>query len=64
MKPAALIVGITVALVAGIALIVAGITIGGWWRWAGGVATVAGIAVIATPNIKHRNTKEENRNEQ
>lgn len=51
MKPAALIVGIAFALVAGLALIVAGIVAGGWWRWAGGASTAVGIAAIVVPTL-------------
>jgi hypothetical protein len=49
-KPAALIVGI--------ALIVAGIAFGGWWRWASAVVTGLGIVAIAVPGFskgKHDN---------
>ena len=51
MRPAALIVGITLALVAGLALIIAGVVLGGWWRWAGGAATAVGIAAIVAPGF-------------
>lgn len=45
---------VVVAAVAGIAVIIAGIALGGGWRWAAGAATVAGIAAIAVPAITDR----------
>lgn len=60
MRPAALIVGITLALVAGLALIIAGVVLGGWWRWAGGAATAVGIAAIMLPG--YANSKQHNGN--
>lgn len=54
MKPAALTAGITLVLVAAIALIIAGIALGGGWRWAGGVATATLVVPIAMSNIQRK----------
>lgn len=45
---------VVAAVVAGIAVIVAGIALGGAWRWAAGAATVALIAAIAVPSLADR----------
>lgn len=58
--PALITVGIVAAVIAGIALIVAGIAFGGWWRWASAAVTVAGIAVIMLPG--YANSKQHNGN--
>ena len=40
---------IAVAVLAGIALVVAGVVYGGWWRVASAAAVVAGVAAIVVP---------------
>ncbi len=45
---------IAVAVLAGIAVIVAGIVLGGPWRWAGGGVAVIGIAAIVAPAVADR----------
>ncbi len=42
---------IAIAVLGGIALIVAGVVLGGPWRWAGGVATLALLAAIVVPGF-------------
>lgn len=42
---------IATGVLAGIALIVAGIVLGGPWRWAAGAATVAFVALIVVPGF-------------
>ncbi|EGD57156.1 hypothetical protein [Gordonia neofelifaecis] len=49
---------IAIGLLAGIAVIALGITLGGPWRIAGGVATAALIAAIAIPAVTTNNKKE------
>ena len=39
------------SVLAGLAAVVAGIALGGPWRWAAGVATALGIAVIVVPGF-------------
>lgn len=50
-KGALLGLAIAVGVLGGIALIVAGIAWGGPWRWAGGAATILGIALIVVPGF-------------
>lgn len=45
---------VVVAAAAGVAVIVAGVALGGAWRWAAGAATVALIAAIAVPSLAER----------
>lgn len=42
---------IAIAVLGGIALIVAGIVLGGPWRWTAGVATVAFVGVLVVPGF-------------
>lgn len=42
---------IALAVLAGLAAVVAGIALGGPWRWVAGVAVVAGIAAIIVPTV-------------
>lgn len=43
--------GIVVAVLAGIAIVIAGIVLGGPWRWAGGGVAALGIAAIVAPGL-------------
>ncbi|GAA3042975.1 hypothetical protein GCM10010528_23240 [Gordonia defluvii] len=49
---------IVLAVLAGIAVVIAGIALGGPWRWAGGGVAVLGIAAIVAPGITDNNEKE------
>lgn len=42
---------VLLAVLAGLAAVVLGIALGGPWRWAAGVAVVAGIAAIIVPTV-------------
>ncbi len=50
--------GIVVAVLAGIAIVIAGIVLGGPWRWAGGGVAALGIAAIVAPGLTDNNEKE------
>ena len=47
----ALIALIALAVLAGIAAVVAGIVLGGPWRWVSGAAVAVGIAAIIVPGV-------------
>lgn len=42
---------IALAVLAGLAAVVAGIALGGPWRWASGAAVAVGIAAIVAPGL-------------
>ncbi len=46
------------AVLTGIAIVIAGIVIGGPWRWAGGGVAALGIAAIVAPGLTDNNEKE------
>lgn len=45
---------VLLAVVAGLAAVVAGIALGGPWRWVAGAAVVAGLAAIVVPAVVDR----------
>ncbi len=49
---------IVLAVLAGIAVVIAGIAIGGPWRWASGGVAALGIAAIVAPEPTDNNEKE------
>lgn len=49
---------IGLAVLSGIAVVIAGIALGGPWRWASGGVAVLGIAAIVAPGITDNNEKE------
>ncbi|NKY20876.1 DUF3040 domain-containing protein [Tsukamurella spumae] len=58
--PALLGLSIALGLLAGFALIVAGVAWGGWWRVGSAAAAVVGVAVIMLPG--YVNDKQHNKN--
>lgn len=46
------------AVLAGLAAVVAGVVLGGPWRWASGAAVAVGIAAIVVPGVADQGDKE------